>query len=266
MKYSFMTFSCPELSLDDVLALAKRFGYDGVEPRIDEGHKHGIERKLTAAERKAVRKKAAGSGVALSCVATSHRFSDPAKADAEVKGTIESARLAADVGAPCVRVFGGPIAKGIARPKAIDNLVARLTEVSDGIRGLPVVICLETHDDWCDPAHVAEVIRRVNRPEIAVNWDFMHPVNMAKKSVAESFSTLKDWIRHVHFHDGNIAADGNRTLAAMGTGMIDHFSAVQLLKKASYGGYLSGEWIQWEPYETHLPRELAAMKRYEQGA
>ena len=33
MKYSFMTFSCPQLDLDEVLSLAKQTGYDGVEPR-----------------------------------------------------------------------------------------------------------------------------------------------------------------------------------------------------------------------------------------
>jgi hypothetical protein len=26
---------------------------------------------------------------------------------------------------------------------------------------------------------------------------------------------------------------------------------------------LSGEWINWEPYEVHLPRELAAMHELE---
>ena len=32
----------------------------------------------------------------------------------------------------------------------------------------------------------------------------------------------------------------------------------------SYDGYISGEWINWEdPYEVHLPRELATLKRYE---
>jgi sugar phosphate isomerase/epimerase len=260
-----MTFSCPQCSLDEVLATAKRFGYDAVEPRIDEGHKHGIERKLSAAERSAVRKKVARSGVALSCIATSCQFSDPAKAAAEVEVAIESARLAADVAAPCVRVFGGPIPAGIARPKAIDNLVVRLTEVADGVKGIPVTICLETHDDWCSPDHVAEVVRRVNRPEIAVNWDVMHPVFGAKKNIADSFKALKNWIRHVHFHDAVMSADGKRTLVPVGTGEIDHRAAVQLLKKSGYKGYLSGEWIEWESYETHLPRELAAMKKYEQG-
>ena len=43
MKYAFMSFSCPELTLSEMLALAARVGYDGIEPRLAAGHRHGIE-------------------------------------------------------------------------------------------------------------------------------------------------------------------------------------------------------------------------------
>ena len=43
MKYSFMSFSCPELTLDEMLSMAKEFGYDGIEPRISSNHRHGVE-------------------------------------------------------------------------------------------------------------------------------------------------------------------------------------------------------------------------------
>jgi sugar phosphate isomerase/epimerase len=64
MKFSFMSFSTTNLSLDDLLALAKKLGYDGVEPRIDSKHAHGIELAAGAADRKAARQKAAKAGVA----------------------------------------------------------------------------------------------------------------------------------------------------------------------------------------------------------
>jgi len=39
------------------------------------------------------------------------------------------------------------------------------------------------------------------------------------------------------------------------------------LRTIPYEGYLSGEWINWsDPYEAHLPRELATMKSYERAA
>ncbi len=265
MKYAFMTFSCPELTLDQVLAMATRFGYDAVEPRIDSQHGHGIETSLTAAERAQVRRKVAAGGVALCCLATSHSYADPAKAAKEVEGTIASVRLAADVGAPRVRVFGGRIPAGVSREQASDLLVDSLRSVAREIAGLGVTVCMETHDDWCDPSDLAAVIRRVNHGAIAVNWDIMHPVRRAHKTVQEAFDTLKPWIQHVHFHDGVTAGDGNLVFARIGSGEVDHRAAVRLLKQAKYAGYLSGEWMDWEPAETHLPRELATMKQYEKG-
>jgi len=32
-----MSFSCPELTLDEMMTVAARFGYDGVELRLDAG-------------------------------------------------------------------------------------------------------------------------------------------------------------------------------------------------------------------------------------
>lgn len=264
MKYSFMTFSCPELTLGEVLQLAKRLGYDGVEPRISNNHKHGLEPETDKKTRAEARRLVADSGVVLSCIATSHRYSDPATSQTEAEATVRSAELAADVGAPCLRVFGGNIPEGIQRSEAIERLGKALTFISDRTKGLPVAICVETHDSWCDPAHVAEVMRQVNRPNIAVNWDIMHPVRAAKVSIADSFETLKPWIRHVHFHDGITELDGKLRMVPIGQGAVDHRKALQLLTAANYNGHLSGEWIRWEPFEVHLPRELATIKRLEQ--
>src|ERR1035437_9006230 len=103
MKYSFMTFSTPQLTLTDVLAVAKRFGYDGIEPRLDAKHEHGIEVTATAAERKAIRGQAAASGTSLACLATSISFADPAVESEMVKQAHERIDLAGDVGAPSIR-------------------------------------------------------------------------------------------------------------------------------------------------------------------
>ena len=63
MKYAFMSFSTPDLTLDEMLALAGRLGYAGIEPRLAEGHKHGIETGISAAQRRQVREKVAASGI-----------------------------------------------------------------------------------------------------------------------------------------------------------------------------------------------------------
>jgi len=80
-----------------------------------------------------------------------------------------------------------------------------------------------------------------------------------------AFAALKPWVRHVHFHDGSVSPD-KIELKPVGAGDIDHRRAVELLLAIKYDGYLSGEWINWEPSEIHLPRELAMMRRYEREA
>jgi len=262
MKYAFMTFSCPELTLEQALAAAKEYGYDGIEPRAQSEHKHGIELDASAAERAEIKRQAEQSGIALCCIATSCQYADPATAEEHVETTRKFIDLAADVGSPRLRVFGGLLPDGVNREQAAELLTKSLNSVADQAAERNVTVCMETHDDWCNPEHLAEVMRRVNQPAIAVNWDIMHPVRSSDWDMAAAYEILKPWIKHVHFHDGIKGDDGN-PLRPIGQGIIDHRAAVQSLQKGAYAGFLSGEWIGWTPWQEHLPAELATMKGYE---
>ncbi len=265
MKYAFMSFSCPQLSLDEVLALAAKYGYDGIEPRLDAKHGHGIEVDASAEARREVRRKVEDSPVALACLATSCMYADPRGAKARVEETLRCVDLAADVGAPRLRVFGGKVPEGVGRERATDSLANCLQQVAPHAQERGVRVCIETHDDWSHPAHLAEVMRRVNHPAIAINWDLMHPVRQGGLTMDQAFEIVRPWLGHVHFHDGLKRLD-KLVMVPVGHGELDHRRAVQLLLGMGYDGYLSGEWINWEPYEVHLPRELAVMKAYEREA
>jgi sugar phosphate isomerase/epimerase len=265
MKYSFMSFSCPEASADDLIAMAKQYGYDGVEPRAASNHGHGIEIEAGGGEREKIKEKFSSSGVALSCLATSCKYADPAESDKNVDLTEKYIKLAADVGAPVLRVFGGILPEGMSREEAVGQVAECLSKVSRAAEEYEVAVCFETHDDWCEPLHVAEVMEKVNHPFIRVNWDIMHPVKRAGRTIDESFDILKPWISHVHFHDGIDLESGQSKLLPVGEGVVDHKRAVELLQGVSYSGFLSGEWIKWEPADVHLPREIKTMKGYEQG-
>ncbi len=262
MNYAFMSFSCPQLSLDEMLSLAQKLGYDGIEPRAASHHGHGVELEAGQAERADIKAQAEARGIALCCLATSCRYADPATLKTQIEDTHRYIDLAADIGAPRLRVFGGQIAAGLSREAAIDQVSQALSSVADHAAEREVIVCLETHDDWCDPAHVAAVMRRANHPAIAVNWDVMHPVRKAGATMEGAFRTLQPWIRHVHIHDGTAEAD-KLALLPIGQGAYDHRRVLELLQAEGYEGYLSGEWINWEPYEIHLPRELATLKQYE---
>lgn len=126
MKYAFMTFSTPDQPLDAVLAMASRYGYDGIELRIGSNHAHGIELTSTAEQRAAARQQAAASGVAICCIATGARFADPAAAAESVAAAAAAIDLAADVGAGVIRVFGGQIPAGVTRQQAAASITASL--------------------------------------------------------------------------------------------------------------------------------------------
>jgi len=205
-------------------------------------------------------------------LATSLKYADPSTTELVIKQSKEQIDLAGDLGVPVLRVFGGKIPDGLTREAATDTMVGALKAVADYAAGRKVTLCIETHDDWCDPRHLAAVLSRVNHPNVATNWDIMHPVRVCHYTMDEAFEVLKPWIKHVHVHDGigpeKIKFDAIGTgaidqMLPIGTGGIDHKRALELLKTIHYSGAISGEWINWEPYEIHLPRELATLRKLE---
>ena len=264
MNYAFMSFSCPQATFAEMLALAAQYGYDGIEPRAAGGHKHAVELEASAEQRAAFRAQAADAGIDICCLAAGSRFADPADRDAQVAESLQYIDLAADIGAPTLRIFGGRIPDGISREAAISGVADALTRLADRADARGVVVCMETHDDWCSPANVAAVMERVDHPAIGVNWDAAHPLRQEGWTLADSYDTLRRWIHHVHMHDVFTAA-GSPDYTAFGTGDVDHKQVLELLRGGGYEGYLSGEWINWEPAEVHLPRELATMRGYERA-
>ena len=262
LKYSFMSFSCPKLTFRQMLELARELGYEGIEPRVASGHRHGVELEADKGNRKEIRELASDAGIAICCLAVSCRYADPSSVEQNVRDTLEYIDLAADIGAPRLRVFGGKIGGVLSRPEAIEQVADSLRSCAPRAAQREVTICVESHDDWSDVKHLAAVMRRVDHPRIAVNWDVMHPLRTCGYSIDEAYQTVAPWIRHVHFHD---AAKVLRGLAyrPIGEGIIDHPRIAAILREVGYHGFLSGEWIGWEPYRVHLPRELATMREIE---
>ncbi len=267
MRYSFMTFSSPDLGLRNVLALARRLGYDGIEPRSAAKHAHGVEIDAPTAWRSDARRAIADSGVALACIATSLKYADTARGGAgaseRIEETMRYVELARDLGCGRLRVFGGQIPAGVSRQAATDAVAACLREVARRAAGSGVTVCVESHDDWCTPA----------RPGPG------HGTGRFARDRRElgHHASRADRRRH---HGGRVAhagpldparararrrqgSTGTSSSHPIGKGRIDHVAALGLLKAAGFDGFVSGEWIAWEPYEIHLPRELAALKAIE---
>lgn len=261
MKYAFMTFSTPTLSLGETFSLAAELGYAGVEPRTERGHAHGIELERTAAERAEIRKAAEASGIEICCLALSTRVSLPATRNEAICELGRYIELAFDIGCPRLRVFGGLFPKAVSREMASDTMATVLDAVARPAHAAGVTLCVETHDAWTHPDDVARVMRAVDHPAIAVNWDVMHPFRTSQVPMQTAFETLRPWIRHVHIHDGTLADP--LVLKPMGEGEIDIGGALDALRAMRYQGFISGEWIDCDLDIGDELRRLQALERSE---
>ena len=145
MKYAFMSFSCPEADLTGMLELARKYGYDGIEPRTGGMHRHGVELDLGAEERKRILEQARDRGVAVACIAVGSKFADPA-VNAACRAEAEAGiRLAHDLDCRIVRVFGGLLPEGTDRDEAITRVADSLKSLAPLANDLDVTVCLETH-------------------------------------------------------------------------------------------------------------------------
>ena len=261
MRYSFMSFSCPGATLAEALDLAKQTGYEGFEPRVDSGHGHGIELDMPKEARREARRIAEDKGIALCCLATSVRLASRSGLNAAMDAARRAVALCADLGIPRMRVFGGPIDEGDTRGAAIDRMAKALDALSGEIGEAEVCLCVETHDSWCEPEHMAAVMRRTRGRHVGVNWDLMHPLLAAHADMEETFGLLRPYIRHVHIHGGTYVG-GLKFLPIEGN-VIDHRLALRDLMGMGYDGWLSGEWINWDR-PGYLTEELATMRRYEE--
>ncbi|MCL4509363.1 MAG: sugar phosphate isomerase/epimerase [Chloroflexi bacterium] len=262
MRYAFMSFSAPDASLEELCRFAQRSGYTGIEPRLGAGHAHGIEVDSSSEQRRQMRQLATDYGVELCALATSGRLADPHQPAAQRQSVRQAIVLAAEIGAPIVRVFGGPRPADTSPETARSTLIEGLGEMAIFGATMGVSVCLETHDAWSDPRLVRDVLSAVQLPAAGVVWDIMHPVRSGHSPMQAAWSLLAPWVRHVHVHDGTLEQQ-RLVFRPIGTGDYDHRVPLQCLKAAKYPGFISGEWINWEPAAVHLPRELAALRRLE---
>jgi len=262
LKYAFMTFSCPDYSLEQAIAAAEQYEYDGIEARIESNHAHGIEPDATGDQRIAIRRAFEKTSIALCCISTSCRYVDADAHAAQIEHTHKCIDLAGDVGCGMLRVFGGQL-NGVDRETGAARIVDAMNAVVDHAAERHVTLAMETHDDWAATRDLVPVVEQVNHPNFGVLWDVTHPTVQADESVTDAHDALMHVMKHVHVHDANII-DGKFDWQPIGQGQFNIRQAIALLLREAYAGYVSFEYINWsDPPQVHLPRELATVKRYE---
>lgn len=257
MKLAFMSSTCPNFTIDEVITLATKLGCEGFEPRVGWGHANGIDVGSPPERVRALSMQLADAGIAIPCIATSICTSVlPGSARQEqlneVKRMVDLAILA---GAPNIRVFGQGN-KEWDEATRMAYAIDTLNEAALVVAGSGVTLCLETHDYFRAGRMVGHVVDMVNRPEVQVLWDITHAVMVGEKVLDTAAYIKLDRVKHCHVRDLFLTRAENGGLTAMPCHEFGKGDAAELLTEAAkmlgqsgYSGYFSLEVI-FNPNDT----------------
>jgi glucosamine-6-phosphate deaminase len=264
VKLSFSTLGCPAWGLERVLDVAGREGYDGVELRFLEGDDALWARpELSGRGLGETRRRLRDSGLAISCVDTRSFFHDPdpaarARSREEAERSLE---LAAQLGAPGIRIFGDRVQPGADLASTRGWIAEAMQSLAAAARGTGVQVWIESHGDFARAADTMSILESVGSSAAGVVWD---PANAfeAGESPVEAPGVLGERMRHVHLKDIRRAAAGDGrawTPVLVGEGDFPAAEVLALLHGCAYEGFVSFEWEKrWHPSieepEVALPR------------
>jgi len=263
----------------DIRTLATRaaeYGYQGVDFR---GYRNELDLTKFAefnANSAGTKKIFDDAGIAVSCISSSAHLTARGGAKtanlAEVKAYCG---IAARLGAPYVRVFGGGLG-GRKHTEALPEVAEFMRAIASFAKAEGVEIVVETHDDWMDTRKLMDAFEYAGFPEaVWILWDVNHPYRYIGEAPADTYARIGKHVRYTHWKDSAVLVQRNRftgetkekeilTLPGFGDLPLDEFYA--LLKIGGYDGWHTLEWERkWhpeiEPAEIALPEFVKVMRK-----
>lgn len=243
LKWCFSSLGCPDLNLDETLALADRYGIGLIELRTLSGVVDIapiLEKYISEHPDKVADLKREGRIVGLNT-----SFHIAANTDADRDELIRTAKLADLFGARYLRVFGGfPFSEKLTPERLSES--AKSLEWFDKIKrenGFECEITLEIHDGYSSSDRCAELMNHAGR-EVAILWDTHHSYRFANESFSYTWDKLSRQIKHVHVKD-SLPVPGKPDKVEHklpGQGDIPVRDLIALLKREHFSGPVSLEW------------------------
>ena len=264
MKISFTTLACPDWTLAEVIDRGAEAGYDAVDFRGLNGQMGAYVLSEFTDDAEATKKKLSKAGMEISCFSSGSLMYNPAsqRRSQSLAELREYRKLCDRFGVQYIRVFGGKIPQGVDRPEAVDEAVATLEEMARMAE--PVILAVETHDDWVDSALLGQVMSRLDAPNVGVCWDFHHPYRQNGESARETYDNLGRWVVYTHVKDGKPSGERDSEYVLPGEGGdVPLEEMISLLTSGGYDGYLTLEWEKkWRPGIAEPEIALPAYARY----
>jgi sugar phosphate isomerase/epimerase len=267
MKLAFSTLGCPEWDLDTIIRAARQFGYGGIELRAVAGSLDLLSQPEFAVP-EVGRTKASfeHAEIEICCVDTSCTFhsADVSERANQVSIAVAHAELAAQLGAPLIRVFPDKIQPSAQRDETRDWIAACLHAVAERIPA-EVDVALETHGDFANAEAAAEIVMLANHPQVKLIWDVANSV-AAGDTIEHAGRVVQPFLAHIHLRDAKPVAGMKHWLPVLaGKGCVSFAKALAVIKELNYYGYVSFEWEKyWRPEieepEVALPDFINAIR------
>ena len=176
-------------------------GFTGVELRTE--HKHGVELKLTSAERKEVKKQFADSAVELVGLGSTCEYhaADQAVVQKNIEETKAFVKLCQDVGGTGVKVRPNGLPKNVPVEKTLEQIGKSLNEVGRYGADYGVQIRVEVHGPGTSEIpHMKTIMDVADHPNVVVCWN-CNPQDLKGDGFEANYKTLDDRMGTVHIHD-----------------------------------------------------------------
>jgi sugar phosphate isomerase/epimerase len=270
MKIAFSTISCPVYTADQICRAAAEYGYDAVELYALEGGRLTVE--LLEQRLPELRQTFRTAGVPICSLNSWGQFSmvEPQARTAMERQVVRALELAAELGSPQVKTFGGALPADVAQETVFDYVAEHVARIARRGEQLGMRLLLETHDGFARSAHVEAILQRVPSAAFAALWDVHHPFRMGE--MAEQVdAALGERVGHVHVKDCVRAGpdEGGWRYVLLGEGELapQVHRAIALLARRGFSGYISVDWEkQWHPEiaepEEALPHFARVLREY----
>lgn len=260
LPIAFSTLGCPDLTIAEVVQLARDHSYASVELRFVAGTTELATlpelRPDQIHHTRALFDDAGVSVVAVDSSISPGRHEDLPWGELREQ-VLDLCAIANGLGAPYLRVFGGPLRASRSRAEALRSVAETLGRVADLSADHGVTTVLETHDEFSTSASIRRLLEDADTPNLSVLWDTFHTARHGE-APAETWSQIGGFVRHVHVKDGVGLRSGDPRYVLTGSGEIDLEAILSTLTGASYPGTVCFEWEKaWhpeiEPGEVAIP-------------
>jgi len=203
MKLGMVTYNMgKDMDCPALIGLCKQAGLSGVELRTT--HAHKVEVELSREQRGEVRRLFADSGIELAGLGSAFDYhsTDLAEVKQSIEGSIAYAQLAADVGAPGIKVRPNGLPEGVPVEKTCEQIGNAIRQVAVFADGIGVQVRLEVHGKaTSEPKIIRQIMDFADHPNARVCWNSNESDMDASGSIQSNFDLLKDKIALVHINE-----------------------------------------------------------------